>query len=203
MSIVSPELEKALGSLKGSRIGRILRKFSAAGQFGKFNQITPEIIEELVAFQQTPEGKGRLLGQLLKEKGLIDETGIQKALAAQKGFALVDLEGFEPSPEAVKSLDRRMPRQFMFMPLEFDASAKAITVAVFDPNNIYVTENLKQVGNMRRVSVVVAEEAQVKAMLDRHYPPDQARTVDLSLDVDKGFSDDRFKGRGSSLDDDT
>ncbi|MCE2885082.1 MAG: Flp pilus assembly complex ATPase component TadA [Planctomycetaceae bacterium] len=203
MSIVSPELEKALGSLKGSRIGRILRKFSAAGQFGKFTQITPEVIEELVAFQQTPEGKGRMLGQLLKERGLIDEAGIQKALAAQKGFAFVDLEGFEPAPEAIKCVDRRMPRQFVFMPLEHDPVAKSITVAVLDPNNIYVVENLKEVGNMRRVNVVVADEAQVRAMLDRHYPSDQARTVDSSLDVDRGFADERFKGRGSSLDDDT
>ena len=203
MSIVSPEIEKALGSLKGSRIGRILRKFSAAGQFGTFNQITPELVEEMVKLQQEPEGKGKLLGQLLKERGFIDEAGIQKALAAQKGFAYVDLNGFEPTPDTVKCVDRRMPRQFLFMPLQFDAATRSITVAVLDPANDAVRQNLQQFGNMRRVVAVVAAEDQVRALLDRHYPADQTRTVDSSLDADKGFTDDRFKGRGSSLDDDT
>jgi type IV pilus assembly protein PilB len=203
MSIVSPEIEKALGSLKGSRIGRILRKFSAAGQFGTFNQITPELVEEMVKLQQEPEGKGKLLGQLLKERGFIDEAGIQKALAAQKGFAYVDLNGFEPTPETLKCVDRRMPRQFLFMPLQFDATTRSITVAVLDPANDAVRQNLQQFGNMRRVVAVVAAEDQVRALLDRYYPADQTRTVDSSLDADKGFTDDRFKGRGSSLDDDT
>ena len=204
MSILSPELEKALSNLKGSRIGRILRKLSGAGQLGKFDKITPELIEEMVQLQQTPEYKGKLLGQILLEKGFVDELGIQKCLAAQQGFAYVDLEGFEPQPETLACVRKEMPRKFLFMPLEFDAASKSVTIAVQDPNNFMVVDNLKNMGNMRRVTVVVAPAAQVEALITQYYgsgaggAPGNAP----SLDVDKTFSDERLMGLGSSLDDD-
>ncbi len=202
MSILSPELEKALSSLKGSRIGRILRKLSGAGQLGKFDKITPELIEEMVKLQQTPEYKGKLLGQILLEKGYIDEAGIQKCLAAQKGFAYVDISGVEPTSEAIGAVQRGIPRRFLFVPLEFDPSAKALTIAVQDPNNFHVVDYLKTVGAIRRVTVVVSPAAQIEELLNRHFNFG-GRTLDATVDGDKTFSDERLKNRGASLDNDT
>jgi type IV pilus assembly protein PilB len=200
MSIIHPKLLKLVEVLKNQRIGRALRKMSQAGLLGRFDQITPEVVDKVLALQQEPEHKGKLFGQMMIEMGYVDELGVQMALAATKGMAYVDLGNFEVPADVVALVQAKTARTFQFMPIEGDLGGSEIVVAVKDPNNILVADNLRSVGNFKKVTVVVAPAAQVEAMITQYY---SQTTPETSIDVQNlGFENDRLKDRGSSLDSD-
>lgn len=211
MSNVAPEIEKLVKSLKGSRIGRAFRKLSAAGQLPGFPSITQELVEQAAKLQQTPEYKGRLLGQIMIALGYIDEAGVQRSLAAIRGMASVDLATFTPDPQMIRMFPARSVKTFQYFPLAYDGSSKSITIAVKTSENVAAEDNLRTMLSMKKVVVVLAAEAQIDQLLAEYYP-DSASTrssIDVSqdrskfsVDQDGTFSSDRLAGRGASLDDD-
>ncbi len=200
MSIIHPKLLKLVEVLKNQRIGRALRKMSQAGLLGTYDQITPEVVDQVLTLQKEPQHKGKLFGQMMIEMGYVDELGVQMAMAATKGMAYVDLGNFQVPPEVVSLVQAKTARTFQFMPLEGDLRTSEITVAVKDPNNILVADNLRQMANFKKVTVVVAPAAQVEGMIAQYY---SEVTPETSIDVQNlGFENDRLKDRGSSLDSD-
>jgi type IV pilus assembly protein PilB len=200
MSIIHPKLLKLVEVLKNQRIGRALRKMSQAGLLGTYDQITPEVVDQVLTLQKEPQHKGKLFGQMMIEMGYVDELGVQMAMAATKGMAYVDLGNFQVPPEVVSLVQAKTARTFQFMPLEGDLRTSEITVAVKDPNNILVADNLRQMANFKKVTVVVAPAAQVEGMIAQYYSD---ATPETSIDVQNlGFENDRLKDRGSSLDSD-
>ncbi|MDI9404799.1 MAG: hypothetical protein QM516_13085, partial [Limnohabitans sp.] len=60
MSIIHPKLLKLVEVLKNQRIGRALRKMSQAGLLGTYDQITPEVVDQVLTLQKEPQHKGKL-----------------------------------------------------------------------------------------------------------------------------------------------
>ncbi len=209
MPILSPDIEKLYAQLKGSRIGRALRKLSAAGELGAFTRITPEVIEGVFKLQSTPEYKGKLFGEIMVELGYVDAASVAKALAATKGMASVDLDVYDLSSyltDGVKEKFKRAARQFEFLPLEEISETRSLTIAVKNLNNYAAADNLKTLQGYRRVTVLVAAAEQFDRVLNEHFPdraadPTGARPA-VSIDASTVVMSDRLKDRGSSLDDD-
>jgi type IV pilus assembly protein PilB len=191
MSIISTEQEQLLTILKGARIGRALRKLG---------YITREQAEEAAAMQLEAR-KGELLGQILVGLGRCDQRAVDHALAVTKGMAYVDLDKFDISQDAINAVDSRLVRMGQFTPVDVDLAARRIVIAVKDVNNFGAADNLKQMGNWRRVTVVVAPAAQVDRIIAEKYP-ERGGGVASALDGigEGGAAVSVLEGRGDSLD---
>ncbi|MFY9343562.1 MAG: GspE/PulE family protein [Planctomycetota bacterium] len=140
----------------------------------------------------------RLLGQILKEFGLVHEGMIQealsvqrekggrigeilvgmkcvtpldvsKALASQAGLAFHDLAASPPAQDAIAKIDLATARAFGVLPVSL--SGKVLKVAIADPANAAMLQDLGFTSGCEIVGVV-AEGALIQQGLDRHYKED-------------------------------
>jgi len=191
-SIITTEQEQLLAILKGSRIGRALRKLG---------YITRDQAEEAAALQLESR-KGELLGQILVSLGRCDQRAVEKALAYTKGFAFVDLDSVGVNQDAINAVDARLVRMGQFAPVDVDLAARRIVIAVKDVNNFGAADNLKQMGNWRRVVVVFSPADQVDRVIAEKYPERAGGDSRAALDgLGSGsVAVSALEGRGESVD---
>ena len=148
-----------------------------------------------------PEGGGRrLLGQILKDLGLVREGQIQEALAEQRsqggligqilvqlkhctradvtralaeqaGLGSVDLGGVAPAPAALEKVDGNTAHAFGVLPLELQGGT--LTVAIGDPLNTAVLEDLRFTTGLD-VRGVVADQELLRAAIQEAYGDEQS-----------------------------
>mgnify|MGYP001212168207 CR=1 FL=1 len=140
--------------------------------------------------------KGRkLLGQILKARGIVREAQIQEALAEQRkhggligqhlvglghckandvaaalaeqvGLAAVDLARVKPSPEALSKVDASTAHAYCVLP--FELAGGRLKVAIADPLNTAVLEDLAfQTG--LAIDGAVADQETLKAKVKEFY----------------------------------
>src|SRR5688572_15294231 len=136
----------------------------------------------------------RLLGQILKELGLIHEGMVQEALAVQRekggrigevlvamkciepvdvaralarqaGLEYHDLAAVPPAQEAIAKLDLATARAFGVLPVSLQA--KVLKVAISDPANAAVLADLAFTSGCE-IQGVVADAALIQQGLDRY-----------------------------------
>src|SRR5690348_11839929 len=112
-----------IDQLQGRPIGRVLTKM------GKVNR---EQVVEALDFQKR---KGGALGRILIDLGYIKETDLNIALAAQKGYEFVSLEGVKPDPDAVAAVPGQIATTNKVFPLSFDKASKRLTVVMATHEN--------------------------------------------------------------------
>jgi len=140
----------------------------------------------------------RLLGQILKEQGLIHEgmvqealqiqrdrggrigevlvgmqsvefTDVARALAIQAGLDFHDLEAEPPSAEALAKVDLATARAFGVVPVRLEGGT--LTVALADPANVPMLQDLGFTTGCE-IAGVIADGKQIEAGLDKHYQED-------------------------------
>lgn len=142
----------------------------------------------------------RLLGQILKEQGVISEGQIQealleqrrhggpigshlvargactngdvaRALAVQAGLELVDLTRTSPSPEALLAIDATTAHAFGVLPLVREGNR--LLVALADPLNTALLEDLAFTTGLE-VRGALAEAEALRALVKKHYGEEQS-----------------------------
>jgi type IV pilus assembly protein PilB len=156
MSIVRDE--ELLKNVKGSRIGRVLRKLG---------YVTREQVHEALQLQEGAE-KGLRVGEILIKMGLIDQAKLESALAAQRGLHFVNLDEFELQDDVLAKLKPETATAYGVVPLEFDPASNRITIAIKNADNFQAVDDLKQLLGFR-VSAVVASPAKIDAILAARY----------------------------------
>ena len=125
--------------------------------------LTEEQLEEALE-----EGvrSGKRLGEVLVERGLLDERELGRLLAGQKGLTFVELATVAPDRGALALLTAERARMYVALPVGFQEGTPVIAVA--DPSNELVTENLRRaLGSEPRL--VVASRSDLVAAIDRLY----------------------------------
>jgi type IV pilus assembly protein PilB len=142
-----------------------------------------------------PGGGRKLLGQILKARGLVREAQIQEALAEQRkhggligqhlvalqhctsadvtaalaeqtGLAAVDIARVRPSPDALAKVDASTAHAYCVLPLEL--AGGRLKVAIADPLNTAVLEDLAfQTG--LAIDGAVADQEALKAKVKEFY----------------------------------
>jgi len=110
--------------------------------------------------------QGGLLGQILIELKHCTSADVALALAEQAGLKTVDLSGVRPQPAALERLDGDSAHAFCVLPLELSQST--LLVAIGDPLNSTVLEDLRFTTGLE-VRGVVAEEKQLRAAIAQAY----------------------------------
>jgi Type II secretion system (T2SS), protein E, N-terminal domain len=114
---------------------------------------------------------GKRLGEILLERGWVSETDLGRLLAAQKGLPFVELDPTALDPTAPSLLPVEKARLHGALPIGFEAGVPVVAVA--DPSNDLVVENVRRALACEPVLVVAGRDALLRA-IDHAYGNDAA-----------------------------
>ena len=113
--------------------------------------------------------KGGRIGEILMELGHIGKGDLAKALAEQAGLTFVDLSKQQPQPEALAKVDLATARAFSALPVSLQG--KVLTVAIADPVNLSMLADLSFTTGCE-VKGAIADESLIAQGLEKHYRED-------------------------------
>jgi type IV pilus assembly protein PilB len=152
----------APAAASGDRLGDLLIKEGL---------ITKDQLDKALAEQKA---QGCRLGYALVKLGFVQETEITKMLARQYRMPAVDLARFEVDPKIVKMVPGDVALKHMVLPLKREG--RTLTVAMADPTNLGVIDDLKFITRYD-IFPVIAGEYTLRTALEKHY-----EQVDQQLD---------------------
>jgi hypothetical protein len=127
---------------------------------------------------------GARLGQALVDLKLVAEADIVQALSRKYGYEVARLEALQPY--ALQQALRLVPREFAVRNnvLPMGADTGSITVAMSDPTNLSVVDELRfRTG--RRVRICVGGDREIAGAVRQHYPSEHVlEAIALDLDAD-------------------
>jgi len=144
----------APAAASGDRLGDLLIKEGL---------ITKEQLDKALAEQKT---SGTRLGYALVKLGFVQETEITKMLARQYRMPAVDLARFEVDPKIVKMVPADVALKHLVLPLKREG--RTLTVAMADPTNLAVLDDLKFITRYD-IFPVIAGEYTLRNQLEKHY----------------------------------
>lgn len=116
--------------------------------------LTEEQLEEAL---QDGMQRGKRLGEVLLERGLVSENDLGRLLAGQKGLQFVQLDAAAIDSAAVQLLSVEKARLHTVLPIGFHEGLPVVAVA--DPSNDLVIENVRRALNCEPRLVVAGREA--------------------------------------------
>jgi type IV pilus assembly protein PilB len=115
---------------------------------------------------QLQRDKGSRIGEILLELGHIGPADLSRALAEQAGIAFHDLAAAPPQPEALAKVDIATARAFSAVPVVLQG--KTLKVAIADPASVAMLQDLAFTTGCEIVGVL-ADAALLQQALDRHF----------------------------------
>jgi hypothetical protein len=112
---------------------------------------------------------GRRLGEVLIERGLLEERDLGRLLAGQKGLPFVEITASDPEPAALEMLSEDNARHHVALPLHYEGGQ--LVVAVADPSNELMLENLRRTLGAAPKLVVAPYAELVKTIAEAYSRP--------------------------------
>ncbi|HKH93527.1 MAG TPA: ATPase, T2SS/T4P/T4SS family [Gemmatimonadaceae bacterium] len=122
--------------------------------------------EQLDKALQEQKQSGTRVGYNLVKLGFIQETELTKVLARQYKMPAVDLSRFEVDPRIAKLIPPDLAMKHLILPLKRDG--RTLTVAMADPTNLGVLEDLKFITRYD-IFPVIGGEFSIKSAVDKIY----------------------------------
>jgi type IV pilus assembly protein PilB len=141
--------------------------------------ITKEQLDKALAEQKQ---NGTRVGYNLVKLGFIPETELTKMLARQFRMPAVDLSRFEVDPRIAKLIPADLAVKHLVLPLKRDG--RTLTVAMADPTNLGVLEDLKFITRYD-IFPVIGGEFTLKTAIEKLYEnAAEAQVADLLSVID-------------------
>jgi hypothetical protein len=122
--------------------------------------------EQLEGALQEGMRTGKRLGEVLLERGWLNERDLGRILAGQKGLPFVDVSVNDVEPEALAVLAEDDARRQVALPLFYEDGE--LVIAVGDPSNEVVLEGLRREIETD-FQLVVAPHSQLQQVIDEAY----------------------------------
>ena len=120
---------------------------------------------------------GKRLGEVLLERGWLHERDLGRMLAGQKGLPFVEISAADAEPEALAALPPSKAMLQTTLPLRYEDGE--LVVAVADPSNELVLENLRRaLGTEPRL--VVAAHGDLTRAIQEAYTRTTSPTVEVT-----------------------
>jgi type IV pilus assembly protein PilB len=129
----------------------------------KEKRITPEQLQEVLAYQRANGGK---LGVNLVKLGFVKDEEITALLSKQYGVPSIDLGAFEIDPAVIKLIPPETAQKYQIVPLS--RAGATLTIAMTDPTNVFAMDDIKFMTGYN-VEPVVASESAVNEAIDKYY----------------------------------
>ena len=172
----------------------------------KEGMITKEQLDRALGEQKS---SGTRVGYNLVKLGFIPELELTKVLARQYKMPAVDLSKFEVDPRIVKMVPADLALKHLVLPLKRDG--RTLTVAMADPTNMGVIEDLKFITRYD-IFPVIAGEFTLKNAIEKHYESqdiamssllDEIEGLDAEADIElvQTAEDEAAAGQAQLVDD--
>ena len=142
----------------------------------KDDRLTTEQLQHALEVQKKESGK---LGSVLIRLGYISEEDIAQALSKQFGYPSINLSKFEIEEKVLKLIKPDIARKHIVMPVHRIGSI--LTLAMADPSNLFVQEEIRFSTNLR-LQAVIAPESSILESIDRYYGSSQGIEAQKFLD---------------------
>jgi len=178
-----------IDQLQGRPIGRVLTKMG---------KVTREQVTEALNFQKS-KGGGAPLGRILIDLGYVKEGDLNIALAAQRGYELVNLDGVNIPPIAIHAVPAQIATTNKVLPIEFDPTSKKLTVVMQSLDNFRALDDLRSLMGYT-VTAKIGDPEQIEKLINKHYntAAEGLGEVLSELQSDDALKD--LKNRGESID---
>ena len=110
--------------------------------------------------------RGGLIGELLVELGFIKEEDIAQSLTAQYGFPYLPLGNYDINPEIINVVPGRVARQYLLMPV--DKIGNNLTLAMSNPLNVQAIEDVEFLSGCS-VQTFVSTSSDIKKAIAKYY----------------------------------
>ncbi len=126
-------------------------------------RITPEQLQNALDVQKKEPGK---LGSILIRLEYVTEEDIAQALSKQFGYPSINLSKFDIDEKVLELIKPEMARKHIVMPVHRIGSM--LTLAMADPSNLFVQEEIRFSTNLR-IQAVIAPESSIIESIDKYY----------------------------------
>lgn len=127
------------------------------------SRITQEQLQNALEVQKKEPGK---LGSILIRLGYVTEEDIAQALSKQFGYPSINLSKFDIDEKVLELIKPEMARKHIVMPVHRIGSI--LTLAMADPSNLFVQEEIRFSTNLR-IQAVIAPESSIVESIDKYY----------------------------------
>ena len=110
--------------------------------------------------------KGGLIGEVLVELGFAKEEDITQALTTQYGFPYLPLANYEINPEIVNIIPSRVARQYLLIPV--DKVGNNLTLTMSNPLNVHAVEDVELLSGCS-IQIFVSTLSDVKGAIEKYY----------------------------------
>jgi type IV pilus assembly protein PilB len=143
--------------------------------------------EQLAAALAEQKSSGHRLGYVLVKLGLVQELEVTKVLARQYRMPAVDLTRFEVDPKILKLVPSDFALKHVVLALKREG--RTLTVAMADPTNTGVLDDLKFITRFD-LFPVIAGEFTLRNIIEKHYESSDEQLQNLLKDMEElGDSD--------------
>jgi type IV pilus assembly protein PilB len=125
--------------------------------------ISIEQLQECLSDQVT---SGMSLGDLLLQKEMVTEEQIMIAIGKQNGLPYIPLGEYEIDPDVVTAVSEDMARRFKIIPV--DRTGNTLTVALSDPANIFLMDDIRLRTKMEIIPLL-SMESDIEAAINKYY----------------------------------
>ncbi|MEA2709986.1 MAG: type pilus assembly protein PilB [Phycisphaerales bacterium] len=177
-----------IDQLQGRPIGRVLTKMG---------KVTREQVVEALTFQKS---KGGALGRILIDLGYIKEVDLNTALAAQRGYELVNLDGVTIPADAISAVPAQIATTNKVLPVAFDKASKKLTVVMASHENFRALDDLRSLMGYS-VTAKIGDPDQIERLIQKHYNTAAESIGDILGDIQNDETlKDLGKRGGESID---
>lgn len=130
--------------------------------------LTPEQLKEALESQKK---SGKRLGDTLVLLGFISEESIAAALSRQLGIPYITLANYEIDPDIIKTIPEETVRKYKIIPV--DKTGKTLTVALSDPANIFILDELKLLTKCEIIPLI-SYDSDIQRAIEQYYKKSDA-----------------------------
>jgi len=135
---------------------------------------------ELVLDEQE-QHPGELLGRVAVNMGLLTDEQLAQALAEQMSLQTVRLEDLAIPPDVISRISETMAQMYRIIPIKLEGNV--LTVAMCDPQNLGVQDELRSFLGFD-IRVMVATERSIVKALERFYSSSAESVESLVSDME-------------------
>lgn len=139
--------------------------------------ITQEELDEAMRIQ---DETGESLGEILVKKGIASEWEIAVALGKQLNVPFITLSHYEIDPEVFKSIPEEIIKKYKIVPV--DKTGNTLTVALADPSNIYILDELRILTKCQIVPVI-SYETDILQTIRNYTDDDKSKYEEMLKDI--------------------
>ncbi len=130
--------------------------------------ISDEIAQEVI---KENEETGKSIGKILIDKGYVSEWEIASKLGKIQKVPFIILSHYEIDPQILQSIPEDIVRKYKIVPV--DKTGNTLTVALSDPSDIFLMDELKLLTNCEIIPVI-SFESDIEEAINKYYGHENA-----------------------------